>query len=308
MGRFLNVGIMQMPVSDYTAENLKYIEKKVDVMMTGYHTPELVIGVEGGIGFDTPQPIPGPITDFLGKIAKKHGIYFIPGTMWETHPDLEAGMYYNAAPIFNPQGELIAVYRKMAPWRPFESASAPGREYVVFDIPEKNTKIGVQICYDLNFPEISRNEALMGAEVLVKLTEDPEELILLNKPLHYARALENQAYMVSTNGVGTFANFSIYGDSLVISPEGKLLWEAGAVETVSTVTLDLDLVKRCREYGTGFLDHYIKHLGHYNFPMPFAGDFGSAPVYDTLTPVAENIEEYDEKLKKVGFGILGKNK
>lgn len=201
MGRFLNVGIIQMPLSEDTRENLSYIAKKVDDVMGGYHRPELVVGVEGGIGFDTPQPIPGPITDFLAKIAQKHEIYFIPGTMWESHAELESGMFYNSAPVFNPKGELIAVYRKMAPWRPFESESAPGKEYVVFDIPEKETKIGVQICYDLNFPEISRNETLMGAEVLIKLTEDPEELCIFNKMYHYVRALENQAYLVSTNGV-----------------------------------------------------------------------------------------------------------
>ena len=62
---------------------------------------------------------------------------------------------------------------------------------MVFDIPEKKTKVGVQICYDLNFPEISRNETLMGAEVLVKLTMDPQELYKLNEHYHYVRALEN---------------------------------------------------------------------------------------------------------------------
>ena len=65
----------------------------------------------------------------------------------------------------------------------------PGREYMVFDIPEKKTKVGVQICYDLNFPEISRNETLMGAEVLVKLTMDLQELYKLNEHYHYLRHL-----------------------------------------------------------------------------------------------------------------------
>lgn len=306
MGRFLNVGIIQMPLSEDTAENLRYLAQKAEALMGGYHRPELVVGVEGGIGFNTPQPIPGPITEYLSKIARKHAVYFIPGTMWESHAGLGEGQFYNSAPVFNPRGELIAVYRKMAPWRPFESRSAPGREYVVFDIPEKDTKIGVQICYDLNFPEISRNETLLGAEVLIKLTEDPEELYLFNKPLHYTRALENQAYLVSTNGAGYFANFAVYGNSLVISPEGKLLWEAGQVETIATVTLDLDLVKRCRDYGTGFLDHYLKHLGQYNFPQPFAGKIGSAPVYHMLSPAPDDIEAYDTKAREMGFGSLAK--
>ncbi len=49
--------------------------------MSGLHKPEMIIGVEGGIGYFTPSLIPGPITEFLCKIAQKFGIYFIPGTL-----------------------------------------------------------------------------------------------------------------------------------------------------------------------------------------------------------------------------------
>ena len=108
----------------------------------------------------------------------------------------------------------------------------PGREYMVFDIPEKKTKVGVQICYDLNFPEISRNETLMGAEVLVKLTMDPQELYKLNEHYHYVRALENQAYLVCTNGTGFFGSHHLYGHSQIISPEGHCIWEAGETPTI----------------------------------------------------------------------------
>ncbi len=302
MGRFLNVGILQMPVSQDTAVNLRYLEEKVKLAMGGYHKPELVLGVEGGIGYNTPQEIPGPITEYLGGIAKKHEIYFIPGTMSEKEGDKT----YNSAPVFNPKGELIACYRKMAPWRPAEDTSTPGREYIVFDIPEKKTKIGVQICYDLNFPEISRNEALMGAEVLVKLTMDPEELFHLNKPLHFARALENQCYFVSTNGVGIFNGSGLYGNSLVINPEGHLLWEGGVGETMAFITLDLDLAERSRRYGTIFMDHYLRHLRDYNFPMPFAGKIDSAPLYQNLPPGAKNLAEYEEEVKEIGVCTIGK--
>ncbi|HML37077.1 MAG TPA: carbon-nitrogen hydrolase family protein [Bacillota bacterium] len=303
MGRFLNVGIIQMPVSKDTSVNLNYIEKKVNDLMCAYHRPELILGVEGGIGYFTPQEIPGPITDFLGRIAKKNGIYFIPGTMYEKKGDA----IYNAAPIFNPKGELIAVYRKMAPWRPAEDAAAPGYEYVVFDIPEKETKIGVQICYDLNFPEISRNETLMGAEVLVKITMDPEELYRLNKPVHFTRALENQAFLVSTNGVGPFGGTYMYGNSLVINPEGQLLWEAGPQETLATVTLDLDLVSRSREYGTIFMDHYLQHLKEYAFPMPYANNLSEAPLYKTLGAAPRNVAQYETQVEKIGSLNVGKS-
>lgn len=305
MSRFLNVGIIQMPVSADTAENLRYIEEKTEALMRSYHKPELVIGVEC-IECFTPEYIPGPITDYFAAIAKKHEIYFIPGTMYEKSDDLEPGMFYNTAVVFNPKGELIGKYRKMAPWRPAENAAQPGKEYLVFDIPEKATKIGVQICYDLNFPEISRNETLMGAEVLVKLTMDPQELYNLNKYIHYARALENQAYLVSTNGTGFFGSTHLYGNSMIITPEGNQLWEAGQEPCIYTATLDLDLVARCRRTGTLFMDHYLKHLNEYRFPMPFADDMTKAPLFKTLGIGPKDAEDYDKNISSTFGTFLGK--
>lgn len=306
MGRFLNVGILQMPVSADTAANLAYMEEQIARLMSGVHKPELVVGVEC-IECFTPEYIPGPMTHYFAEIAKKYEIYFIPGTIYEKSDELPEGMFYNSAPIFNPQGELVDVYRKMAPWRPSEAFAAPGKRYVVFDIPEKQTKVGVQICYDLNFPEISRAEMLMGAEVLVKLTMDPQELYLLNEHIHYARALENQAYLVSTNGVGFYNNCSLYGHSQVIDPQGKLLWEGEQAEAIATVTLDLDLVSRCRRYGTMFLDHYVQHLRDYALPpIPYSDDFAKAPVYKNLPAAPANVYEYEADMREIGACRLGK--
>lgn len=306
MGRFLNVGILQMPVSADTAANLLYMEEKIALLMSGVHKPELIVGVEC-IECFTPEYIPGPMTEYFSGLARKYGIYLIPGTMYEKSDDLPEGMFYNSAPIFNPKGELVDVYRKMAPWKPSEAFAAPGNRYVVFDIPEKQTKVGVQICYDLNFPEISRAEMLMGAEVLVKLTMDPQELYLLNEHIHYARALENQAYLVSTNGVGFYNNCSLYGHSLVIDPQGKLQWEGEQTEAIATVTLDLDLVNRCRQYGTMFLDHYVQHLRDYALPpIPYTDDFSKAPVYEHLQAAPANVYEYEADMQKIGACQLGK--
>lgn len=308
MGRFLNVGIIQMPCSHDTAENLALIEERTEQLMMDYHKPDLVVGVECMEAF-TPDTIPGAMTDFFGAIAKKHHIYFIPGTMYEYDESLPEGHFYNTAPVFNPDGELITKYRKMAPWRPAEDVAIPGSEYCVFDIPEKDTKVGVQICYDMNFPEISRNETLMGAEVLIKLTMDPQELYKLNTHYHYVRALENQAYMVCTNGTGFFGCNHLYGHSQVITPEGNCVWEAGQEETICTVTLDLDLVTRCRKYGTIFMDHYLKHLYEYNFPMPFADDFRKAPLFKDMgigQGPGTSPEEYDAEIASVVENPIGK--
>lgn len=304
MSRFLNVGIIQMPVNDDTVTNLKYIEKSVAALMSGYRRPELIVGVEC-IATMTPDTIPGALTDYFSKIAKKYNIYFIPGTICEKSPELPEGKYYNTAPIFNTKGELIDSYRKMIPWRPVEDMIEPGNRYVAFDMPEKQTKIGVQICYDLNFPEISRNETLLGAEVLIKLTLDPQELYSLNRPIHFARALENQAYLISTNGVGFHHNARLYGHSMAIDPQGNLLWEAGENESIAIITLDLDFVSRCRIYGTLFIEHYLQHVRDYELPMPFANDIKQAPLFQTLTKIPETAKEYDKEMQLKGISEMG---
>ena len=306
MNKFLNIGIIQMPVNYDTSINIEYFSKKVEEFCSAYHRPEIIIGVEGGIGYFTPQKIPGPITEYFGRLAKKHRVYLLPGTMYEQSQELSDGMYYNTAPVFNPQGELIAAYRKMAPWRPMEESTAPGSEYVVFDIPEKNTKIGMIICYDSNFPEISRNLTLMGAEVIIKLTQDPQELFKINQHIHYARALENQAFFICTNGVGFFGGMNLYGHSQVITPEGNIIWEAEQNETMATVTLDIGLVHRCRHYGTLFMDHYLQHLGDYNFPMPYADKILESPLLKTLPRGTNNPVEYEQRLAKIDVGTIGK--
>ena len=106
--------------------------------------------------------------------------------------------------------------------------------------------------------------------------------------------------MVCTNGTGFFGGNHLYGHSQVITPEGNCVWEAEGEPTICTVTLDLDLVERCRKYGTIFMDHYIKHLYEYNFPMPYADDFRKAPIYKDMGigNGPGNAVEYDENVKE----------
>ena len=291
MGRYLNIGVIQMPITTDVPKNLAYLEDAVGKIMLNPRKPDLVVGCES-VGLDLGQPIPGPQSDRWAAMAKAHGIYFIPGSMgeWEEGLDQE-GPYYNTAPVYGPDGRLVTKYRKMAPYRPLEDG-LPGREYCVFEIPEREACIGLQICYDLNFPEISRNETLMGAEVLVKITLDPSELHQINQHLHYARAVENQAWLVSTNATGEFMANQSYGNSMIVDPEGRLLWETGENPCNAVITLDLDLVTRVRRYGSVHMDHYLQHLRDYNFPMPFAGRTGEAPVFRDLDPSAQNMQQY----------------
>lgn len=185
-------------------------------------------------------PVPGPLTEALAGLARDHGVWLVPGTVFERADD---GRLHNTALAFSPQGELVARYRKVFPWQPHEDC-APGDRFVTFDIPDVG-RFGLAICYDGNFPESFRQLAWMGAEVVLQPTltttsDRPAELVLAR-----ANAIANQLYVVSVNA----ATPAGLGRSIVVDPEGIVRVEAGGGEELVTDVLDLDAVARVREHG-----------------------------------------------------------
>lgn len=307
MSRYLNVSVIQMPVSSNTAANLKYIKETVDKLMLGTIKPELIIGVEYGISLTYADTVPGKITDYLSSIAKEYGIYFIPGTMLEKDDSLEEGQYYNTCPVFGPSGEILAAYRKKAPFWPVEPTVPSGDDdYCIIEIPEKNIKIGVLVCYDQFFPEISRTLALKGAEMIVCPAADPMEFDHISEIIPRTRALENELYFVWTSGtavIGSAEGENFCGTSTIVGPEGEIIYRAGHTPMTYTKTLDFDLVTFKREYGA---DQHLKALKQFNLTYPFGTDVASAPVFNSLGKLTSSPEAYVEDVKKVGIGTIGK--
>src|SRR5262245_9619094 len=113
--------------------------------------PELYLSALGGMaapfpnGFDesVAEPIPGPLTDRLCKLAEKLDVWLVPGSIYEKGED---GKIYNTAMAISPGGVMVATYRKIFPWRWWERV-AHGNEFVTFDI-DGIGKAGLMICYD----------------------------------------------------------------------------------------------------------------------------------------------------------------
>jgi formamidase len=186
-------------------------------------------------------PIPGPLTEALGELARESGLWLVPGTVFER---AESGEIHNTALAFSPAGELVARYRKVFPWQPHEE-SVPGDCFVTFEIPDV-ARIGLAICYDGNFPEVFRQLAWMGAEVVLQptltTTSDRDAELVLAR----ANAIANQLYVVNLNAAAPAG----LGRSLVVDPEGLVRRQAGEAEELITDVLDLDAVERAREFGT----------------------------------------------------------
>jgi predicted amidohydrolase len=191
---------------------------------------------------DTAEPLDGPRTRRLAEMAGDLGIWLVPGTVCERGP---AGEVFNTALAFSPGGELVASYRKIFPWRPYEPYD-PGDRFVVFDLPDAG-RVGFSICYDAWFPELTRHLAWMGADLVLNpvQTTTPDrgqELVLAR-----ANAIVNQVFVVSLNVAGPWG----VGCSRVVGPAGQVLAETpDADPAVLAVTLDLDEVARVRKRGT----------------------------------------------------------
>lgn len=240
------------------------LEHRVSVLADTFNelqlvvVPELHLVAAGGF-FDEPPgvasnsavEIPGPLTERLATLACQSGLWLVPGSLYERG---EGGDVHNTAIAISPLGEIVASYRKCFPWQPYEE-SVPGTQLVVFEIPDVG-RIGLAICHDGAFPEVFRQLAWLGAEVVIQPTltttiDRDAELVLAR-----ANAIANQLYVVNVNASSPTA----LGRSAVVDPEGLVRVQAGAGEELITDVLDLDAVTRARTHGSFGLNRLLEQF------------------------------------------------
>jgi formamidase len=236
--------------------------------------PQFVAGRTAEPWRQAAEAIPGPLTDRLCELARRTGKWLVPGSMYES----DGGRIYNTAPVISPQGGLVARYRKMFPWLPYESESTPGDQFCVFDVPEVG-RFGVCICYDGWFPEVARSLAWMGAQVILHPSLTATSDRSLELVFSQANAAFNQCYYVDVNGLGPWGG----GRSIFVDPDGRVLQQAGEVDSVMTEMLDLDRVQQVREQGTLGLGQTWKQLREFSGRFPiYEGRIAAGEIYQGL--------------------------
>lgn len=184
-----------------------------------------------------------PTLLFMQELASQLGIYIWAGSICE----VKDGKYYNTAVAIGKNGEILQKYRKAHLFRiglqehlHFEA----GNEWAFVDLPE--VKIGMAICYDLRFPEFTRNLALRGAKLITFPAQWPLNRIREMRPLIKARAIENQCFIVTCNVTGhdNVNDLSYSGSSMIVSPFGEVLADGGVKEGVVIADLDFDLIPK----------------------------------------------------------------
>jgi predicted amidohydrolase len=221
---------LEKAVSEYQAELVVFPE----TVTTGYET-----GLPAKELWDLVDQVPGRITRDIQEAAKSLGAHVV----WPSYRrGPERGMVYNSAILIGPDGEVIGVYDKTHP-APMERHDRGGWVEVGnrADVFETSLgDIGMIICYDGDFPELSRLLAVKGAEVIIRpsaLQRSFDIWYITN----CARAYDNHVYVVAANGVGPDAGGSYYfGHSMIVNPIAWRLAQARGTEEIIAATLDPD--------------------------------------------------------------------
>jgi predicted amidohydrolase len=238
------LSIAGLQIAACSNNNLDSLERETARLMAIYPWVQMVVLPElaaYGPDIQLAEPMSGPAEQRFCRIARAHGIWLLPGSIYVRHDD----KIYNTTPVINPAGEVVARYRKRFPFEPYETGVTPGAEAVVFDVPGVG-RLGVSICYDQWFPEVARELAWLGAEVIVNPTltttlDRTQELVIAQ-----ASAIFNQCYYININQTGGLAN----GRSICVGPEGDILHQSGQQPEFIPLVLDLERVRQVRRMGT----------------------------------------------------------
>ena len=226
------------------------------VVLQELHNSLYFCQVEDVDNFDLAEPIPGPSTEFYGRLAKEHGIVLVT-SLFERRA---AGLYHNTAVVFEADGSIAGQYRKMhIPDDPayYEKFYFTPGDLGFQPIQTSVGRLGVQVCWDQWYPEGARLMALAGADVLIYPTaigyessDTPEEQERQREAwttVQRGHAVANGLPVITVNRVGhepdpsgQTRGIEFWGSSFVSGPQGELLYRAAKDKEECTV-VDVDL-------------------------------------------------------------------
>jgi len=192
--------------------------------------------------------VPGSTTNFICSIAQEHQAYTI-GTGIEKTGD----KFHNTLVMAKPDGEVYGTYSKIHPFQAERDVFEGGNVMAMFECA--GIKVGVEICYDIRFPEVTRKLALEGAEIVLVPAAFPDPRSEHWNTLVRARAIENQLFIAATNRIGFgFDGKTYFGHSQVVDPWGVVLTRLNSEERIITVEGDTEMIKNVRSQITCYSD------------------------------------------------------
>jgi D-glycero-beta-D-manno-heptose 1-phosphate adenylyltransferase len=222
------VGYVQIPViRGEVSRNLNSLQRSIQQLQPPPRTL-LVLPELWGTGFAY-QDLQDVLCEIqylyeeLRVLARGYNI-LLAGSLPESIPEKEE-QFYNTLTIIGAEGSYGS-YRKQHLFPGEESTFCPA-PFSSMPITTPFGSFGCMVCYDIRFPNIARNQCQQGADILLCAAEWPTRRISHLRSLAIARAIENQTYMVVCNAIGWNGEIELGGQSLIISPDGKILCDGG---------------------------------------------------------------------------------
>lgn len=199
---------------------------------------------------------PYPTIETLSKFSKEHDCILI-GSIIVTGIDNKGLPLYANLGFCIESGCLAGTYKKTHPFGMEKSYFSSGDTILPIKLKKNDITIGLEICYELRFPEVARKLTMMGADILVTIAEFPVPKANHWKSLASSRAIENQIPHIACNRSGIDPYSSFFGGSLIIDAWGDIKTEAGKDECIIIHEIDLDETKKIRRLVPLFEDRRL---------------------------------------------------
>lgn len=253
----MKTALVQMPVTDNKQQNIRTaLEYLAQAAAEGAELailPEMFCSIYRNRDFiANAEETGGEAWQAMSKAAKDLGLWLVAGSI----PEKADGKLYNASFVFDPNGNQIACHRKIhmfdirvknGQWFRESATFTPGDQITVFDTPFG--KLGLCICFDLRFPELSMLMALKGARAIIV----PASFNMTTGPAHWEllfrqRAVDNQLHTIGVAPARDVDGpYVSYSNSMVCSPWGEVLARADIEPKVMVVDIDLDRNEAIRD-------------------------------------------------------------
>lgn len=272
----MKIGIIQQHNTADREDNMKRLAEKAAalasqgaelIVLQELHNSLYFCQVEDVNNFDLAEPIPGPSTEFFGKLAKQLGVVIVT-SLFERRA---VGLYHNTAVVMEKDGTIAGTYRKMhIPDDPgyYEKFYFTPGDLGFKPIQTSMGRLGVLVCWDQWYPEAARLMALQGAELLIYPTaigydpndtaEEQERQRRAWQTVQRGHAVANGLPVVTVNRVGSEDGVPFWGTSFVAGPQGELLYEAPEQEEAAViVNVDMQRSEQVRRWWPFLRDRRI---------------------------------------------------
>ena len=283
----IKIGLLQQHNTADTADNMRRLAEGIAILaeegaqlvvLQELHNGLYFCQTEDVNNFDLAEPIPGPSTDFYGKLAKEHDIVIVTSLFERRAP----GLYHNTAVVIERDGTIAGQYRKMH--IPDDTAYyekfyfTPG-DLGFHPIQTSVGRLGVLVCWDQWYPEAARLMALQGADLLIYPTaigyessdteEEQERQREAWTTVQRGHAVANGLPVISVNRVGyepdpsgVTGGIKFWGSSMVVGPQGEFIYRAGIDgEERKVVEIDLAHSEHVRRWWPFLRDRRIDQYG-----------------------------------------------